>query len=77
MRLTKKMAEETIEIVKHYAPALAKDLKRAFDAKGYDRSCFTCASRDDANYCHHWKQAIPEQAMEEGCDKWIDYTAPF
>lgn len=41
-----------------------------------DRSCYTCDFEREG-HCLHWKDAIPAEAMEDGCDHHQGQGAPF
>lgn len=41
-----------------------------------DRSCITCDYLHGVT-CQEWKQEVPAEARETGCDKWFADGVPF
>lgn len=42
-----------------------------------DRSCHTCDFFSTARMCLHWKQEVPADAVEAGCDHHQQHGAPY
>jgi hypothetical protein len=38
--------------------------------------CRTCTHLIDNRYCLRWRDIVPEEAQEDGCDEWTD-ELPF
>ena len=52
-------------------------IQRILELYPTDRSCHTCDFFSTARMCLHWKQEVPADAVEAGCDHHGEPGAPF
>lgn len=41
-----------------------------------DRTCRACDNLGADNRCRHWDEIVPEDALDVGCDAWVN-EIPF
>lgn len=58
------------------ADATRAVLADALETYPTDRSCLTCDFLSGVT-CLHWKEVIPAEAIEAGCDEHAEDAAPF
>lgn len=58
-----------------------RDMQRLIESIPEDRSCYTCdqcvTAIGNEKRCTAWDAAIPEAALEAGCEQWTEEGVPF